>query len=250
MTAAMWKRYAAECIGTFFLVMMGTGVRAMVGGDTKDFAAILLVHLTFGLTIIVMTNTLTDVSGAHLNPSITLGFAVARIFPWRYVLPYWLAQFLGATAASALQLLLFPGPAIHAHFGATIPHVDIGQALGIEALLTFFLMFANMGIATDKRISSAIVGFSIGFVVLADGLFGNSLTGGSMNPARSLGPALFAGGPALASLWIYFVAPFVGSIIAALLYQLIREGKDNLRGAPEALLPLARKDIMRKPAGK
>lgn len=250
MTVAMWKRYVAEFIGTFFLVMMGTGVRAMVGGDTKDMAAVLLVHLTFGLTIIVMTNTLTDISGAHLNPSITLGFAVSRIFPWRYVLPYWLAQFLGAASASALQLLLFPAPAIHAHFGATIPHVGIGQALGIEALLTFFLMFANMGIATDKRVSSAIVGFSIGFVVLADGLFGNFLTGGSMNPARSLGPALFAGGPALASVWIYFVGPFIGSILAVLVYQLIREGRDNLRGAPQALLPLARGGTIKKAESK
>jgi MIP family channel proteins len=250
MASEMWKRYIAEFIGTFSLVMMGTGVRAMVGGDTKDFAGILLVHLTFGLTICVMIYSLSHLSGAHFNPSITLGFAVSRIFPWRYVLPYWLAQFLGATAASALQLLLFPGPAIHAHFGATIPHVGIGQALGIEALLTFFLMFANMALGTDKCANWAIVGFSIGFVVLASGLFGNFLTGGSMNPARSLGPALFAGGPALSNLWIYFVGPFIGAIIAALVYQLIRESEKYLRGAPESLLPLARGDAMQKAKSK
>ncbi len=250
MTAAMWKRYVAEFIGTFFLVTMGTGVRAMVGGDTKDFAGILLVHLTFGLTICVMIYSLSHLSGAHFNPSITLGFAVARVFPWRYVIPYWLAQFLGAAAASALQLLLFAGPAIHAHFGATIPHVGVGQALGIEALLTFFLMFANMGVGTDKRANWAVIGITVGFVVLADGLYGNFLTGGSMNPARSLGPALFAGGPALANLWIYFVGPFTGSVLAALIYQLIRESEMYLRGAPEALLPQARGEALKRVESK
>jgi MIP family channel proteins len=250
MSTAMWKRYGAEFVGTFFLVMMGTTVRAMVGGDTKDFAGVLLVHLTFGLTIAVMTYVLASISGAHMNPSISLGFAVARAFPWRYVLPYWLAQFLGATTASALQLLLFPGPAIHAHFGATIPHVGIGQAIGIEALLTFFLMFANMGVATNGRVPTAVIGISIGFVVLADGLFGNFLTGGSMNPARSLGPALLAGGQALSSLWIYFVAPFIGSTLAALVYQLLRESKRPFRGSPEDLLPLAQGDAMEKAESK
>src|SRR5690242_18558427 len=100
MTSAMWKRYVAEFIGTFMLVFMGTGVRAMVGGDTKDLAGVLLVHLTFGLTVAVMIYSLCNISGAHFNPSITLGFAIVRVFPWRYVIPYWLAQFLGATAAS------------------------------------------------------------------------------------------------------------------------------------------------------
>ena len=250
MTAEMWKRYVAEFIGTFFLVFMGTGVRAMVGGDTKDFAGILLVHLTFGLTIVVMTYALGNISGAHLNPIISLGFALSRVFPWRYIIPYWLAQFLGATAASALQLLLFPGPAIHAHFGATIPHIGIGQAIGVEAVLTFFLMFANMGIATDRRVSKAIVGISIGFVVIADGLFGNFLTGGSMNPARSLGPALIAGGQALANVWIYFVGPAIGAVIAVLLYEFIRESKKYVRGAPDTLLPLARGGSMKEQRGE
>lgn len=246
MTLAMWKRYVAEFIGTFMLVFMGTGVRAMVGGDTKDLAGVLLVHLTFGLTITAMTYTLSNTSGAHFNPCVTLGFALTRFFPWRYVIPYWLAQFLGAVSASALQLFLFPGPAIHAHFGATIPHIGIPQALGVEAVLTFFLVFANMGLATDRRVSKAVVGISIGFVVLADGLFGNFLTGGSMNPARSLGPALIAGGEALANVWLYFVGPVIGALVGSFLFQFVREGQKYDRGTPEALFPLARGGVGEK----
>jgi MIP family channel proteins len=215
------RRYAAELIGTFALVFFGCGARAMVG-DTDNFAGILMVHLAFGLTIAAMIYMLSYISAAVFNPAITLGFAMTRRFPWRQVLPYWIAQFAGAILASGLHALLFPEKAIAAHYGATTLKIGIVPGLVLETVLTFFLMMVSMGTATDKRFVRAEGGLTIGFVVIVSGLFANSLTGGSMNPARSLGPALFAGGEALSTLWLYFVGPFIGATLGALVYELIR----------------------------
>lgn len=215
------RRYAAEFIGTFALVFFGCGVRAMVG-DTDNFAGILMVHLGFGLTIAAMIYMFSYISAAVFNPAITLGFAVARRFPWRYVLPYWVAQFAGAIFASFLHFMLFPEKALAAHYGASSLKIGILPGLILEAILTFFLMMISMGTATDKRFVRADGGLAVGFVIIVCGLFANSLTGGSMNPARSLGPALFAGGEALSTIWLYFVGPFIGATLGALVYELIR----------------------------
>lgn len=215
------RRYAAEFVGTFALVFFGCGVRMMVG-DTDNFAGILMVHLAFGLTIAAMIYMLSYISAAVFNPAITLGFAMARRFPWRHVLPYWIAQFAGATLASGTHALLFPAKAVVAHYGATMLKIGIVPGLVLEAILTFFLMMVSMGTATDKRFVRADGGLTVGFVVIVSGLLANSLTGGSMNPARSLGPALFAGGAALSTLWLYFVGPFLGATLGALVYEQIR----------------------------
>ncbi len=236
----MLRRYIAEFLGTFALVFAGCGMRAMVGGDTHDFAGILMVHMVFAFTITSMIYTLTNISGAHFNPAITLGFATARCFPFRYVLPYWFAQFGGALLASTLHFILLPEKAAIAHYGANMPKIGIGQALGIEIVLTFFLMLVSMATGTDRRTNRGAAGIAVGLTVLLDGLFGNSLTGGSMNPARSLAPALFAGGSALGSVWIYFVAPVIGSLLAVVMYQKIRGGGKYIKGVPEELLPLRR----------
>jgi MIP family channel proteins len=225
------RRYAAEFIGTFALLFFGCGVRDMIG-DTQDFAGILVVHLAFGLTIAVMIYMLSYISAAIFNPALTFGFAVARRFPWRHVVPYWIAQFAGAICACGLHALLFPEKAAAAHYGATMLKVGIVPGLIIETVLTFFLMMVNMGSATDKRFVRAQGGLTVGFTIIISGLLANSLTGGSMNPARSLGPAIFAGASALSTLWLYFVAPLLGAVIGALVYELIRghegHGKDVL----------------------
>jgi MIP family channel proteins len=226
------RRYAAELIGTFALIFVGCGTRDMVG-DTHDPAGILVVHLAFGLTVATMIYTLSYLSSAHFNPAITLGFAIARRFPWRQVPPFWLAQFLGAILAVSVHVLLIPTQAPLTHYGATIPKVGLWQALGVEVVLTFFLMFVSMGTATDKRFIRANSGVTVGFVIIIAGLFGNSLSGASMNPARSLGPALFAGGDALTSLWLYFVGPLLGAALAAGLYELIRGGEENAKDVLE-----------------
>ncbi len=226
------RRYTAELIGTFALVFMGCGTRDMVG-ETHEPAGILVVHLAFGLTVAAMIYTLSYLSSAHFNPAITLGFAIARRFPWRQVPPFWLAQFLGAILAIAVHAMFIPQEAMAVHYGATIPKVGIWQALGVEIVLTFFLMFVSMGSATDKRFNRADSGLTIGFVIVISGVFGNFLSGGSMNPARSLAPALFAGGEALSSLWLYFVGPMLGAALAAGLYELIRGGEENAKDVLE-----------------
>lgn len=222
------RRCVAECIGTFALVFVGCTARAMIG-DTTDFAGILVVHLAFAFTIAAMIYTLSHISAAIFNPALTLGFAVSGRFPWRYLLPYWLAQFVGAVLAVSLDRILLPQKASAVHFGATMPKAGILTALTIEIVLTFFLMLVNMSSATDKRFRRADSGLAVGFVILVSGLMANSLSGASMNPARSLGPALFAGGNAIIDVWIYFVGPFFGAILAVGLYQAIRGSGDHAK---------------------
>ncbi len=240
MKISIVQRCIAELIGTFALVFIGCTTRAMVG-DTTNFAGILVVHLAFSLTIAAMIYTLSHISAAVFNPALTLGFAVSGRFPWRYVLPYWLAQFAGAILAVALDLLILPQKAPAVHFGATQPKAGILPALIIEVVLSFFLMLVNMASATDKRFKRSDSGLAVGFVILVSGLMGNSLSGASMNPARSLGPALFAGGSSLANVWLYFVGPFIGAMLAVVVYQAIRGGdgnaKDVLEEMPEEETP-------------
>ncbi|MEO8956701.1 MAG: MIP/aquaporin family protein [Ktedonobacteraceae bacterium] len=223
--SVMLRRYSAEFIGTFALVFFGCGTRDMVG-DTTNFAGIFVVHLAFGFTIAVMIYTLAFLSSAHFNPAITLGFAISRRFPWRYVLPYWLAQFAGALLAVGIHSLVLPDKAVAAHFGASTPKIGIVAAIVIEIVLTFFLMFVSMATATDKRFKRSESGLTVGFTILICGLMVNSLSGASMNPARSLAPALFAGGSSLAVVWIYFVGPPIGALLGAMIYEAIRGSQE------------------------
>jgi MIP family channel proteins len=235
MKISLVQRCSAELIGTFALVFIGCTARAMVGDSTTNFAGILVVHLSFALTIAAMIYTLSHISAAVFNPALTLGFAISGRFPWRYVLPYWLSQFVGAVLAVALDLLILPQKTPAVHFGATQPKAGILPALIVEVVLTFFLMLVNMASATDKRFKRSDSGLAVGFVILVAGLMGNSLSGASMNPARSLGPALFAGGSPLASVWLYFVGPFVGAVLAVVVYQSIRGGDENVKDVLEEI---------------
>src|SRR5947207_7219234 len=133
MNGLMLKRYAAEFMGTFALVFFGCGTRAFVG-DGQDFAGILMVHIAFGFTIAAMIYTMSHISSAQFNPAITLGFAISRRFPWRYVLPYWIAEFAGALLASITHFIILPEKAATVHFGATMPKVGIIKAVAIEII--------------------------------------------------------------------------------------------------------------------
>lgn len=230
MKSPMARRYAAEWMGTFGIVfapvaLSATGMRH--GGDASLMAA----AWVSGLSVLAFIYALGHISGAHFNPAVTLGLAVAGRFPWRYAAPYWGAQFLGAISAAGMVALMF-GAGHGAHIPAPGSPV---RAVCLEALLTFFLMLVIISVATDRRASGAVPGLAIGLTVVFGVLIGGPVTGGSMNPARSLGPALFAGVPALVHYWVYLVGPAVGAVLAARLYEAIRGGEEHALGAPNDL---------------
>jgi MIP family channel proteins len=216
---ATWAAYIAEGLGTFGLVFAGCGAIMI---DTLSHGAIthVGVGLVFGLIITVMIYTFGHLSGAHFNPAVTLAFVVARHFPVRRLMSYWAAQVLGALlAAGCLRLLL----GNVAHLGATLPAGNGGvwQSFGLEALLTFFLMIVIMAMATDTRAVGQAAALAIGATVALEALFAGPICGASMNPARSLGPALVSG--VWTAQWIYLVAPMLGAVAGAGVYRWLRE---------------------------
>ena len=236
----MLRRYGAEFLGTFAYVFFGCGVR-LVDGNGITIDSRLAVYLTFGFTLFVTTYALSHVSGAPFNPAVVLGLAVVRRFPWRYVWPYWLAQIVGALTASTLHFFLLPDLASAGHYGATIPAIGLGQAVGVEAVITFFLMIVVMAAATERRVNQAATGLATGLTITLCGLFASSLTGGSMNPARSLAPALFAGGKAIAVVWVYWIGPIVGAILGALTYEGLRGGEEHALEVPAGIFDAVRR---------
>ncbi|MFO0769039.1 MAG: aquaporin [Nitrospiraceae bacterium] len=189
----MIKRYAAELIGTFGIVFAPVAVAgsSKIAGVDHD---LLVAALASGLSVLAMIFTFGAISAAHFNPAVTFGFALAKRFPWKFVIPYWLAQLAGATLAAGLAAMIFmPGPGAHVPLDASA-HL---RNLGTEAAITFLLMLVIMAVATDKRVPGAVPAIAIGFGVVVGVLIGGPITGGSMNPARSLGPALVTGGDAL-----------------------------------------------------
>lgn len=202
----------AEFIGTFGLVFAGTGAivcNAMTGALTHVGVAIV-----FGLVVTALVYTFGHISGAHFNPAVTLGFAAVGHFPWRQVPAYLLAQLLGAAAASAVLRLVF-GPV--AHLGATLPATAPHQSLILEFFLTFLLMTVIMGAAANDRAPKGFAGIAIGATVGLEAMFGGPISGASMNPARSFGPALI--GWVWQYHWIYWLAPVLGAVVAALVYR-------------------------------
>jgi aquaporin Z len=201
------KKYLAEFIGTFALVFAGTG--AIVINDLNGGITHVGIALTFGLVVMAMIFATGDISGAHLNPAVTGAFWLSGRFPLPQVFPYIAAQCIGAFAASAIMHILFP---THTTLGATLPAGSDMQSFILELILTFLLMFVILNVSTgakDKGITAAI---AIGAVVGLEALFAGKVCGASMNPARSLAPAIVSGH--LEHLWIYMTAPFAGSFLA------------------------------------
>lgn len=213
--ALSWRRAAAEAIGTFALVTGGCG--AIVVNHATGALGHGGVAASFGLVIMVMVAALGHLSGAHLNPAVTLAFAVARHFSWRDVPPYWTGQLAGAVAAALVLRALF---GLEAGLGATLPAGTSAQALGIEVLLTAVLMFVITSVATDARAAGSVAAIAIGGTVALDALWGGPVSGASMNPARSFGPALVAG--LWRAHWIYWLGPTLGAVLGAALYQGLR----------------------------
>jgi MIP family channel proteins len=220
------RSLVAEAIGTFALVFAGAGA-IVVDAQTHALGHV-GIAITFGLVIMAMIYAVGHVSGAHFNPAVTFAFALTRHFPWTRAGAYWIAQVAGAVLAA---LLLRASVGTDAHLGATLPSGSQGQSFVWEIVLTFFLMFVIMAVATDTRAVGEAAAIAIGGTVGLDAMFGGPISGASMNPARSIGPAVVVGD--LHALWLYIVAPLAGAALAALTYQFIR-GEDAQVAKTEA----------------
>ena len=211
------KPLAAEFIGTFLLVLVATGV-IMADELAAGQVSHLGIGLSTGMAVAVIIFSLGHISGAHINPAVTIGFAIGGHFPWRAVPGYVVAQLAGGILASAVLLALLGSLA---NQGANLPGVGVSQSLGFEVMLTFLLMLVIVSVATDARAQGNLAAIAIGSTVALEIIFAGPLSGASMNPARSLSPALI--GWTWTSQWIYVVGPIVGAAIAALFYGWIRD---------------------------
>jgi MIP family channel proteins len=212
------RRSVAEGLAAFALVFAGCG--AVVTNATHQGAlGAVGVSLVFGLVIMVMIYATGHLSGAHINPAVTIAFTITRHFPGRDAVAYIAAQLAGSTAGALLLLAAWSDKP--AHLGTTLPSVGTGTALVYEIVLTAFLMFVIIAVATDTRAVGAAAAIAIGGTVGLDALFGGPITGASMNPARSFGPALASG--TWTHFWIYIAGPVIGAALGAFAYQFIRD---------------------------
>ena len=201
------KKLLAEFLGTLGMVFAGTG--AIVVNDQTGALGHAGVALTFGLIVMAMIYCFGDVSGAHMNPAVTIGFAAAGRSGWRTVPGYITAQILGALCASALLKFLFPASAT---LGATLPSGAVAQSFVLEIILTFFLMLVVLSVSTGPKEKGITAGIAIGAVIALEAMFAGPICGASMNPARSLAPALVSGH--LENVWLYLAAPILGALLA------------------------------------
>lgn len=202
------RRLTAEFLGTFGLVFAGTGA-IVINNVSHGEITHVGVALTFGLIVLAMIYTFGDVSGAHINPAVTVGFAAARRFTWKEVPGYLVAQVLGAFFASALLRWLFPHDE---KLGATLPAGSVVQSFILEMVLSFLLMLVILSVSTGAKEKGITAGIAIGAVIGLEAMFAGPICGASMNPARSLAPAVVSGH--IESLWLYLLAPVIGAILA------------------------------------
>lgn len=213
-----WRRLYAELLGTFLLTLVAAGAD-VIGATTGHPADSLARYIAPALLVMAMIYTIGNVSGAHLNPVVTLAFSLRRDFPWRWVLGYWGAQVAGSLLAALFLLVVFGNPA---HLGATLPNPRTGDgaALVIEIVLTALLVTVILGTAHNQRLVGHNAAFAVAGTIALAGMFAGPVSGASMNPARSFGPALLGG--AMGSYWIYLVGPFIGALLAAGMAWILR----------------------------
>lgn len=204
----MLRKSVAEIIGTFALVFCGTGA-IVIDNQTKGAVTHVGVAITFGLIVMTMIYGLGEISGSHLNPAVSIAFTLAGRLPGKALAPYIASQLAGALLASSILRLLFPTDQL---LGATLPAGATLQSFVLEMILTFFLMLVIMGVATGPKEQGLFAGIAIGSVVLLEAMFAGPICGASMNPARSLAPAVVSGH--LEYLWVYLTAPVIGAALA------------------------------------
>ena len=215
------KKYVAECIGTFVLTFLGCGTAMFLGcGDT---AGVVGTAIAFGLSVVAMAYTIGGISGCHINPAITFGVALSGRMSWKDAVGYWVGQIIGAIIAGAVLTLIVkvtgaPGamgnPAGLGTNGVANAG-GVGGALLVELIATFLFVFVVLGTTDEKKGAGNLAGLAIGLTLILIHLVCINLTGTSVNPARSIGPALFVGGEALANVWVFILAPMVGGALAA-----------------------------------
>lgn len=215
------NKWLAELIGTFALVFCGTGA-IIVDQQSNGVVTHVGIAITFGLIVMAIIYSLGDISGAHLNPAVTIAFTIANRFELKQVLPYIISQLIGAFLASFILKFLFPE---NETLGATIPAGSEMQSFILEFILTFFLMLVIINVATGSKEKGMFAGLAIGSVVLLEAMFAGPICGASMNPARSISPAIVSSHTE--HLWIYIIAPILGGAFAIIIFKSLRYNKLN-----------------------
>ena len=216
------KKYVAELIGTFVLVLFACGAAAVLKCDKATFdAAYLLTALAFGLVIVAMAYSIGNVSGCHINPAVSIAMWVSKKLSTKDFIGYVVAQFIGAILGAAVLKFLAPDSSLGTN---SLFNDRVIKSLLVEVILTFVFVLAIIGV-TSKESNGAVAGIVIGLTLTLVHIFGIYFTGTSVNPARSFGPALLAGGKALANVWVFIVAPLVGGVLAALVYKFLASEK-------------------------
>ena len=215
------KKYIAEAIGTFALVFCGTGA-IIINQETNGTVSHAGIAITFGLIVMAMIYALGNISGAHLNPAVSIAFVVAKRFPLKLLVPYIISQTTGALIASLILRLLFPGNLL---LGSTMPQGTEWQSFVLELILTFFLMLVIINVATGSKEQGMFAGLAIGSTVLLEAMFAGPICGASMNPARSLAPATISGH--FDHVWIYLTAPTLGATLAIPVWKYLSANPNN-----------------------
>ncbi|MBP3435970.1 MAG: aquaporin [Clostridia bacterium] len=220
------KKYIAEFIGTFVLVLFACGTAAVVGCSPAFGTGYLLTALAFGLVIVAMAYSIGNVSGCYINPAVSIAMLVSKKLGLKDFIGYIVAQFAGAIAGAAVLKVLIDPISPESALGANgLYHDDIALSLLVEVILTFVFVLAILGVTSKKEYSS-VAGVVIGLTLTLVHILGISFTGTSVNPARSFGPALLVGGDALSDVWVFLLAPLAGGVLAALVYKFLAPKED------------------------
>ncbi|OIW14051.1 hypothetical protein TanjilG_11396 [Lupinus angustifolius] len=225
----IWQKFLAEVLGTYFMIFAGCGA-VVVNLDNEKVITHPGISVVWGLVVMVLAYTLGHISGAHFNPAVTIAHASIRRFPLKEVPPYIVAQMIGSLLASGTLRLIFNGR--KNQFIGTLPGGSDLQAFVVEFIITFYLMFVISGVATDNRAIGELAGLAVGSTVCLNVMFAGPITGASMNPARSLGPAIIHN--EYRGIWIYIVAPFLGAVAGTWVYHFIRYTNKPVREITES----------------
>jgi len=218
------KKYVAECIGTFVLTFLGCGTAMFLGCNTP--AGVVGTAIAFGLSVVAMAYTIGGISGCHINPAITLGVALSGRMSWKDACGYWVGQVIGGIIAGAVLLLLtkvVAAPDLTGGLGSNgvVNAGGVGGAFLVEIIATFLFVLVVLGTTDSKVGAGNLAGLAIGLTLILVHLVCINLTGTSVNPARSIGPAIFAGGEALKNVWVFIVAPLIGGALSAVVWAAI-----------------------------